>query len=353
MLSILLFFNPLPYLPPGGKELFLQDTLPGKKIGQQDTIKPFPDSLAHKSLVTGDSGHSVVAAYFNTVIKTDDSDTSSTCHRNSIADITFYDSTNFIRQTDTGQLKNFPFVFLDINRKIQEEKKADLVKHLKDGDVLAVHLFHNDWILPVILLTVFLYGVIYAESVRFFRGIIKFVSFSGLNESVSRDIGAIFQWQSTLFNLAAFINISLFAFLTALWYNFNPVEKGIIYWLVSLGIVVSAITLRHFVCVITGNISGEKEIFREYLVGIYEAYRLAGVFLLIIVTLILYTAFIPVNILFYAGFSMVAVLYFIRIFRLFFIFINRHVSIFYLILYLCALEILPVVIIIKYVTGLV
>jgi len=99
--------------------------------------------------------------------------------------------------------------------------------------------------------------------------------------------------------------------------------------------------------------SGEKEIFSEYLVGIYQYYRLAALFLLIISVMVLYTVFLPKNVLFYVGFSFVALLYVIRVLRLFLIFINRHVSIFYLILYLCALEILPVVIIIKYVTGLV
>jgi hypothetical protein len=232
--------------------------------------------------------------------------------------------------------------------------QVDLVKHLKTGDDLPSDLFHYDWSLPVILLTVFIYGVIKAESVKLFRGILKFISFRGINESASRDIGGLFQWQSTLFNLASFINISIFAFFTSLWYDIHPYKwNGFIYWLIFIAIIISALTLRHFVCIITGNLSSEKEVFYEYLVVIYQTYRLTGLFLLVISVLILYTTFIPVNILFYTGFSLVALLYLIRVFRLFLIFINRHVSIFYLILYLCALEILPVVIFVKYVTGLV
>jgi hypothetical protein len=232
--------------------------------------------------------------------------------------------------------------------------QVDLVKHLKTGDDLPSDLFHYDWSLPVILLTVFIYGVIKAESVKLFRGILKFISFRGINESASRDIGGLFQWQSTLFNLASFINISIFAFFTSLWYDIHPYKwNGFIYWLIFIAIIISALTLRHFVCIITGNLSSEKEVFYEYLVVIYQTYRLTGLFLLVISVLILYTTFIPFNILFYTGFSLVALLYLIRVFRLFLIFINRHVSIFYLILYLCALEILPVVIFVKYVTGLV
>jgi len=41
-----------------------------------------------------------------------------------------------------------------------------------------------------------------------------------------------------------------------------------------------------------------------------------------------------------------------RIIKLFSIFLNRNISILYLILYLCALELLPVVVLIKYFAGL-
>jgi hypothetical protein len=284
------------------------------------------------------------------MIITDTPDTTSLCFRNSIA----YDSTNFFSRIDVNQSQNFPFAFIAANRKIHEEIKADLVRHLKSGSELPENPLQKDWILPVILLTVFLYGIIYSESLRFFKGSLKFATLSRINETVSRDMGGLFQWQSTLFNLASFLNMSLFAFLTALWYGFMPIEaKNTVYWLISFGIITSALTVRHILCIVIGNLSAGTEIFREYLIGIYHSYRLAGVLLLIVVSLILYTTFIPVKFLFYAGFSIVALLYLIRIVRLFLIFIKRHVSIFYLILYLCALEILPVVVIIKYVTGLV
>jgi hypothetical protein len=324
------------------KALIIQDAIPQKTVVQQDTIKQLSDSTVPRQPVR--------VVHFQPVISPDNTDTTSVCFRNSIAN----DSINYFSSGDVNQMQNFPFVFTAINKKIQEEIKADLFKHLRNGNELPVSLFHNDWVLPVILITVFLYGVIYAESVRFFKGIMKFATLGGINESVSRDMGGLFQWQSTLFNLASFINISIFAFLTALRYDLIPADgKRTVYWLISIGIIISALTLRHLMCIIIGNLSGGAEIFREYLIGIYQAYRLGGVFLLGISILILYTTFIPVNILFYAGFSVAALLYFIRILRLLLIFIKRRVSIFYLILYLCALEILPVVIIIKYVTGLV
>jgi hypothetical protein len=281
-------------------------------------------------------------------------DTISTSARNSIADVTFSDSSNIIYHIDGSHLQDFPFSFTEINREKNETTRADLLSHLRNGNDLPENPFHNDWALPVIIFSVIIYGIIKAEAGKFFRSILKFISLRGINETSSRDIGFAFQWQSTLFNLASFISISLFAYFTSVLYDIFIIDvSGIIYWLILLGIIISAFTLRHFICIVTGNLSGEKEVFREYLAGIYHAYRLAGLFLLILTILILYTVLIPVNSLFYIGFSVISIIYFVRVIRLFLIFINRHVSIFYLILYLCALEILPVVILVKYVTGLV
>ncbi len=53
------------------------------------------------------------------------------------------------------------------------------------------------------------------------------------------------------------------------------------------------------------------------------------------------------------GIIVLGILYLIRVLRLFVIFINRNISILYLILYLCALEILPILISVKYISGLV
>jgi hypothetical protein len=331
-----------------------QDTLRQKVFIRQDSIKQSADSSVNKDLVTGDSAIPVKTVYFGPILKIENTDTTSVCSRNPIADVTFFDTTNIVPRIDGRIIQNFPFVFTENNRKLFEETKADFVSHLKSGKELPSDHFHYDWGLPLILLSAFIYGVIKAESGKYFMEIFKFISFRSINESASRDIGALFHWQSTLFNLASFFNISLFAFFSVIWYEAIPLDgKKLIYWLISLGIIISVFTIRHFICNITGFLSGEKEIFREYILCIYLSYRIMGLGLLILTVLILYAVNIPVDILFYSGFSLVALSYVIRVSRLFLIFINRHVSIFYLILYLCALEILPVVIIIKYVTGLV
>jgi hypothetical protein len=68
--------------------------------------------------------------------------------------------------------------------------------------------------------------------------------------------------------------------------------------------------------------------------------------------MILYTGIFKTETLFLAGSLITGSVYLIRVARLFMIFIRKSISIFYLILYLCALEFLPVVVLLKYFAGL-
>jgi hypothetical protein len=281
-------------------------------------------------------------------------DTISVCTRNSIADVTFYDRDNVVFKIASGSYKQFPFVFTEKVLQQQAEEKAFLIKQLRPGNDLPTHPLHTDWMIIIIIISAFLYSLIKATSKRIMPDFDKFFFFRGINDPGSRDTGGLFQWQSTILNLSSFLITGLFGYLAAAYYNFIPAGfRGFIIWLIALGIISLAITLRHLVCVITGAASGQREIFRQYLLGIYQSYRFAALFLFIIIILMSYTRILPVGGFIILGIIVVGMMYLIRIIRLLIIFLNRNISIFYLILYLCALEILPVLIVIKYFTGLV
>jgi hypothetical protein len=281
-------------------------------------------------------------------------DTTSVCLRNSISDVTFYDSNNVVFKIASESYKQFPFVFTEKVQQKKAEEKALLIKQLRPGKDLPANQMHPDWIIVIILIAAFLYSIIKATSKRIMPDFEKFFLFRGINDPGSRDRVGLFQWQSTILNLGSFLIIGLFGYLAASFYNFIPTGfRGFIIWLIALGIISSAITLRHLVCVITGSASGQREIFRQYLLGIYQSYRFGAIFLFIIIILIVYTRILPVGVFITSGVIIIGMMYLIRIIRLLIIFLNRNISIFYLILYLCALEILPVLVAIKYFTGLV
>jgi hypothetical protein len=322
----------------------------------QDNIKP---PFAFPSPEHQDTAHATAAKApaisLKPVIKTEISspaDSDTICFRNPVTDITFLDSLNIISSGQLYRTGKFPYSFIEQNTGRQEKARAALVSHLRPGQELPSKQFHNDWFLLIFLIAAFLYSVIRTTSKTMLPEVARFLFFRGINDPSSRDIGGLFNWQATLLNLISFLNIGLFFYYAAQWYDSIPSNiPGYLAWLIIVGALILVVTIRHLLCTITGNASDQQETFREYLLAIYQSHRLSGIVLFIIVILISYTRVFQVKLLIEAGFITLLLMYFIRAIRLLLIFINRNISIFYLILYLCSLEILPFLVLIKYSFG--
>ena len=311
------------------------------------------DTITGRNIVLKDSGRHALTIIPKIEIISQP-DTTSVCARNIIADVTFYDSANIVAKIETESFNRFPYNFIEKNKQINSIARASLVKNLREGQDLPSQPLHEDWIIGVILISAFLYSIIQTKSTNTILGGARFFLFRGISDPSSRDTSSIFYWQSTILNFISFLIIGLFAFCTASFFDIIPSGiKGIVFWLLAFSSVVAAVTLRHIVCVFTGKASGEKEIFREYLVSVYQFYKFSALLLFITIILMSYTVLLPVRVGIISGGIVLGIMYFIRVLRLLIIFINRNISIFYLILYLCGLEILPVLISIKYFSGLV
>jgi hypothetical protein len=331
-----------------------QDTVSRKPVINNDTGRDNADSALNiTSNHTADTvKHKIVAIRQN--ILPDYNDTTSVCIRNSVADVTFYDSSNVVFKIEAESYKQFPYLLIERARKQKIEEKALLVRHLKPGNELPENPLHADWMIIIIIAVAFLYSLVKTRSKSIFPDFIKFFLLRGTNDPLSHDGGGLFYWQATILNLASFIIMGLFSYLIASFYNIIPSGfKGIIAWLIALGIICLAVTLRHVVCITTGAASDEREVYRKYLIDVYQSYRFGAFFLFILIILMSYTSILPDQDLIISGILILGLMYLIRIIRLLIIFLKRNISIFYLILYLCALEILPVLIVVKYFTGLV
>lgn len=325
----------------------LSDTVPSATIPQADSVRALPPEPKTDSIKVIIKTAPKKELFINT-------DTTSVCRRNSIIDITFYDSTNVLKNIKSFKQLIFPINYIERSQKEKTELKASLIKHLNKGEKLPFQPFHNDWILGIILVTAFLYSLIRTSSRELFPDFKKYFLLRGINDPPSRDVDAIFHWQSTIQNLISFLVIGMFAFYAISFYKISIYGiTGIKLYLIGVAVIITAVTLRHFVCIIAGNISDEREVFKEYLVGIYHFYRFTSLFLFIVIIIMTYVLIIPLNLSFTTGLFIVGAMYLVRILRLLLIFINANISIFYLILYLCALEILPVLILFKYFTGLI
>jgi len=335
-------------------------------LSTQDTVKPqivvrintdnlLPDSIFRRMdekpayLRNADSGK-FRKSYKSYSEKLVIDDTTSVCARNPVADVTLSDSVSFLSELKHNYSAGpVPFHFAENNERGGPEWLTIGVTSLKDGEPLTYRPLHNDWIIAFILFASLLFLVIRNTTRSLWPELTRFVMFRGINESSSRDIGTIFTWQHTVRNLISFIILGLFTFCAAAWYEFIPGNiPPLVFILISFGLVVFAITSRHIICKAAGSLSGEADVFDEYLVSIYQSYRFSSVFLFVLTILIVYTTLLAPGAGFTAGLIVLSFFYFHRVLRLMLIFIKKDISILYLILYLCALEILPVLILVKY-----
>jgi hypothetical protein len=334
-----------------------QDTIKPKLVIRINTDKLLSDSVFRK---LDEVPAHIRKAYLGSMKKKispafpEITDTTSVCVRNSIADVTFSDSLDFIRNLQPFPQGQFPFQFIEKAGSTQQDQELTIIKPLKEGLGLPEKPLHHDWITFVIFLAAFLWLVVRTTTRSIFPELARFLLFRGINESSSRDIGSLFYWQSTVLNFVSFLVIGLFAYCAAAWYDFIPEGiKPFLFMLISLGFVVFGITSRHFICLAAGNLSSETEAFNEYLMTVYQSYRFSSVLLFAIVIFLVYTVVFPPQVYFVSGTIVLIIFYLYRVTRLLLIFIKRNISILYLILYLCALEILPVLILLKYFTGLI
>ncbi len=278
-------------------------------------------------------------------------DTTAVCSRNSFEYISFFDEAGFIRNLSVPRSDRTIVNLAEEAKEIRAERKEILLSQLRSGEDAPVGQVNTDFMLIILLAAAFLLTAV-TSALKSFQTVTRFFLFKGLNDH-SADTGVLFHWQTTLLNLMSFLVISLFVYQAASVQSAIPRGiPGTVFWLICLGIIITALTLRHFVCIVTGNLSGRSDVFNEYLVGIYHSYHFTALILFILIVLVTFTSLLTVKFFVMTGICGIALMYLIRISRLLLIFINRNISIFYLILYLCALEILPVAIIIRYFSAL-
>lgn len=221
-----------------------------------------------------------------------------------------------------------------------------------EGIPFAENLFQADWITTVFVIALIVYAVVATFSRYQFTEIVRSFTFR-TSAYQATDSQGIFSWQATIANLVSFINLSVFIYFITLLYGdlFPFMYDGWQRWGIILLSFIVFVTIRHIITVITGLISNSMPAFMEYLHKIYVGYRSMGlaIFPVNITISLLYDP--PVEILLKTGITIIFFIYIIRIINLLAIFLKNRLPIFYFILYLCALEILPLALLFKLIAG--
>ncbi len=179
---------------------------------------------------------------------------------------------------------------------------------------------------------------------------LAFLSFRRQNEIPAPSTSGVFSWPPVFRNIFTVINVSIFSASSLIISGtFSMSGNAASVKLISIiaGGFLSAILLRHLTCIIVAETTGLKSVFREYMNVVHNAWFLNALILFLLNFLILFPAAETPYLFIISGLIVSFLLLIVRILRLLSIFIKRHISILYFLLYLCALEVLPVLMIMK------
>jgi len=219
-----------------------------------------------------------------------------------------------------------------------------------EGMIIPNEKINTDFSFIVLTIAFLLLTVLTVFGRKSLASFIVSLSFRHRPETVSPGTSGVVSWQPAIRNFFSVLNISLFAAIALIFNDILEYKDPLgSFWLtcIAAGAFLSGIILRHLACIVVAEITGWKSAFREYMGIIYNAWFADALILFILNAIILFAPVGKPLPLIIAGMTVTAIILIIRELRLLVIFLNSHISLFYYILYLCALEVLPVLVILK------
>jgi hypothetical protein len=212
--------------------------------------------------------------------------------------------------------------------------------------------FGNDWFVGVILFSLFLLASVKFLFSRYLSKLVESISNSHTANNLFLEKNINMIKGSLIINILFVVNISLF---TVNVLNHNSISSIQEYGfkefaLILLGVLMlyigKVVVVRSLGYVFKGSNESKEYIFTTFLYN-----KNLGLFLFPVIIALPFVQPYAVEWLIYIGVSMITVFYVLRIARGLKILFRKHVSIFYMILYLCALEIFPLLMIYKLLVG--
>ena len=149
-------------------------------------------------------------------------------------------------------------------------------------------------------------------------------------------------------NILFLLSISFFLFKASVFYGIRFLHGDILSFLQVLVIVIMIFSVKTLSMRITGVLLKSEELFEKYNFNLFLLNNVLGLTLLPVIICISFFTIINESLFIYIGIAIIILFYLYRVFRGYKISRSEHhVSQLYIILYICTLEILPLVILTK------
>jgi len=244
-------------------------------------------------------------------------------------------------------------MLIDTSRFIQPRNNVNLVSSVKideKGLGLPIKEFgriNNDWITLILLLVLILFASVrntYSKYMsHLFQSVVNYsTSFRMFREKNYPVLHGAYRLE-----LYFYISVSIFLYLVFGFFQLEFFRHGFLFFVICLGAVFIYFFGKKLLYQLLGSMFEGRQITNEFLFNMDNFNRVTGLFLFPVIALIAFYPFenplLPVVL----GIFIVAVFYLLLLQRGILILLKKQFSLFYLFLYLCTLEFLPLLLIYK------
>ena len=219
---------------------------------------------------------------------------------------------------------------------------------------MARKLYTYDWLLGIFLFLVILFVWIRIFYSKFFATLASALVSFQLSVKLFEERNVLLHRVSIVLDFIYIIVFSVFIFELIEYFGFSGTTmSGIKLFLLLMNILTIYALLRIVVLRMTGSLFLARPLFAEYIHNTFVVNKGLGIALFPIVIMAQYLPYRLVPVVLVIGVLISAIAFLLKTFRAYQIIIRRDILLFYLILYLCTLEILPLLLGYKFVTSLI
>jgi Domain of unknown function (DUF4271) len=275
----------------------------------------------------------------------------SLCNENFLANMA---DKNISQHFDTTLLSKFGVVKKIKTAKvipIEKTKPVPVISGLNGK--LRVNDYMN-WVPLILLMSLFAFALIKIQYKRYVDQVITSLINYQVSLRLLRERNVLFRNMSLGMNLVFGLNLGLFIYF--ILQNFGVKQQfsdKFLNVLLYSGGLILLYMVKSFTCRMIGFLFKVQSEFIEYVHNINLFNKNIGLFLFPVVIAFPYINENIQPFVIYLGISILVIMVFLRTVRSIQIIMRKGVSLFYLILYLCAIEILPVLLVVKYSATLV
>jgi len=216
------------------------------------------------------------------------------------------------------------------------------VKEVKITPKYITGRIQFDWITILLLGSFLLLGWVRLFNKKYLSSLVKSVLSFKESNTLYREKNSLMVRASFIINFLFASNVAVFTIQIRHYFSLglSGMEDYKLYF-IAMGAIISLYIFRAITTYFIGVVFLKQKLFSEYFHNANIFTKNTGMFLFPIVIALQFLSYEYIGFIIYVGIAISALLYLLHIFRAFQINIKKNVTIFYMILYLCAFEFSP------------